>query len=93
MRVFEDIAKEIMALHKRKNMDYGNAFGKSYATYEAFGKGEGLKYAIGRMGDKMTRLQNAAYSKKDLNYESIEDTLMDMASYAIMTLVELNNNE
>lgn len=90
---FSEVAKRVTELHEKKNTDYGDAFGHSYALYETFGPGEGLKYAVGRMGDKMTRLQNAAYSGRKLNFESIEDTLMDMASYSIMTLIELKNHE
>ncbi len=40
------------------------------------------------MHDKMTRLQNLYYKKNDTpNYESIEDTLLDLANYAIIGLL------
>ena len=43
---------------------------------------------IVRMHDKMTRLHNLYYKKNDTpNYESIEDTLLDLANYAIIGLL------
>lgn len=86
---FETVVEKLVELHARKNTDYGNAFGNSYQKYERYGKGEGLKYATGRIGDKTERLQNLAFSGKIPSNESVQDTLIDLAAYSIMTLVEL----
>ena len=41
-----------------------------------------------RMHDKMARLENlTSKSQANPNYESIEDTLMDLANYAIIGLM------
>jgi hypothetical protein len=41
-----------------------------------------------RMHDKMTRLGHLYYKNIDTpNYESIEDTLLDLANYAIIGLL------
>ena len=41
-----------------------------------------------RMHDKMARLENlTGKSQANPNYESIEDTLMDLANYAIIGLM------
>jgi hypothetical protein len=41
-----------------------------------------------RMHDKMERLENLYYKKNDTpNYESIQDSLIDLANYAIIGLL------
>lgn len=76
----------MVSLHEMKNSDYGNAFGDSFDEYESMEPGQGLKYAVGRMGDKMQRIKNLAFSRSQkVKDESIKDTLIDLAAYAIMT--------
>ena len=41
-----------------------------------------------RLEDKLSRLKTLIKSENKVD-ESIEDTLMDLANYAIMTLIEL----
>lgn len=93
MNTFRELTEQIADLHERKNEDYGNAFAKSFQQYESIRKGAGLEYAVGRMGDKMARLQNLAFSGKEPNNESIEDNLKDLAAYAIMTLEEYSKRK
>ena len=83
---FDGICRDLMALHARKNKDYGNA---AHESYKEFGL---ISYVI-RLNDKMKRLKSltkpgAEISVKD---ESIEDTLMDLAAYAIMAIESLRN--
>lgn len=74
-------------LHEMKNSDYGNAFAISFAQYESLREGAGLQYAVGRMGDKMQRITNLAFKgDQKVKGESIKDTLIDLAAYAIMTV-------
>lgn len=76
------ICTEMNALYERKNHDYGDSFGKSYKEW-------GLPMVCIRLGDKFERLKAFAKSGElTVNDESIEDTLLDLANYAIMTLVE-----
>lgn len=83
--LFSDITKKMAVTYEAKNHDYGNAFGKSVEEF-------GLVAAAVRMNDKMERikslikLQSGEQRVKD---ESLEDTLLDLANYAVMTLVEL----
>lgn len=44
------------------------------------------------LGDKYERLANLVMNSKKANYESVEDTLMDIAGYAILGLI-LSKNE
>ena len=84
---FDDILKEMSEVHQRKNADYGNNFHKRYEKY-------GFLTALLRLTDKMERLENI-YEKEEIQVkdESVEDTLLDLANYAVMTIVELRNNK
>lgn len=84
---FDDILKEMSEVHQRKNADYGNNFHKRYEKY-------GFLTALLRLTDKMERLENI-YEKGEIQVkdESVEDTLLDLANYAVMTIVELKNGK
>jgi hypothetical protein len=84
---FDDILKEMSEVHQKKNADYGNNFHKRYEKY-------GFLTALLRLTDKMERLENI-YEKGEIQVkdESVEDTLLDLANYAVMTIVELRNNK
>lgn len=84
---FRQIAKELGDLYEAKNKCYNNSFGDTY-------KKLGLISAVTRISDKYNRLCNLAKNKDIDNLgESIEDTLQDLAAYAIMTLIELRNDK
>ena len=79
---FEKIAKELVDLHTKKNSNYGNSYSK---LYEELGE----IAALVPLHNKLDRLTNLV--KGGQNYfESKEDTLKDLASYAIMMLVEMH---
>lgn len=77
----QEIVEEIAKLHDKKNNDYGGAY---YEMLNECGTaaGSGIIY------NKSRRLANLIKDKTEqmVNDESIEDTLLDLASYAIMTL-------
>lgn len=80
--------EEIKVLHDRKQSDYGRAEAP-FANVEKsadFGI-EPWVGALVRGNDKMGRLQKAA-SGGTLSNEGVEDSLMDMAVYALIALVE-----
>lgn len=80
MEKFEAITKEMVKLYETKNKNYGDSFDKSLDE-------DGLLVSKIRLGDKFSRfvslLKNNSTGTKD---ESIEDTLIDMANYAVMTI-------
>lgn len=78
---FDGICRDLMALHARKNHDYGNA---AHESYKEFGL---ISYVI-RLNDKMKRLKTLTKPgiAQKVTSESIEDTLMDLAAYAIMAI-------
>ena len=83
---FDGICRDLMALHARKNKDYGNA---AHESYKEFGL---ISYVI-RLNDKMKRLKSLTKPGAEISVkgESIEDTLMDLAAYAIMAIESLRN--
>lgn len=83
---FDGICRDLMALHVRKNHDYGNA---AHESYEEFGL---ISYVI-RLNDKMKRLKSLTKPgvEQKVKNESIEDTLMDLAAYAIMAIESLRS--
>ena len=88
---FDDFCKYIMDLHHRKNTDYGNAF---HELYKKFGA---LNYVYPRLYEKLSRVESLLRNKKDTKTsdcalvadEKISDTLLDIATYCIMTVEEM----
>lgn len=97
---FKSITSKMAETYEKKNHDYGDSFDKSLDKF-------GLIASVVRMEDKMNRIeslinksiQNPAYpsvSVKDVNLvkdESIKDTLLDLANYAIMTVMWMDNQK
>lgn len=73
-----------------KDSDYGDSFGKTYEKY-------GIVSALTRMSDKLNRIDNlTAINAQDSSTkmkvdESIEDTLLDLANYAMLTYLEIHH--
>lgn len=81
---FKQVAHNIALLYEKKNNAYGNSFGDTF-------KRLGIISAVTRISDKYNRLCNlATHPNIDNLGENIEDTLIDLASYSIMTLMELD---
>lgn len=84
-QIFSTITAKMDDLYAAKNTDYGDSFGQ---TFEKLG----IISAVTRINDKYNRLVSLATKPSDeikIKDEKIEDTLMDMACYCVMTLVEL----
>lgn len=81
------ILDELNELYARKNHDYGDSFHQSYIE-------EGLAMARIRLGDKLSRFKTLTRKGGQEVYdESIRDTLLDLANYAIMTVMELDRED
>ena len=78
---------DIHELYYTKNKDYGDAFTQSLDKH-------GPIAALVRMEDKWNRLSNLMSNGKEgyIKSESVEDTLIDLANYAIMTALYLRGN-
>lgn len=84
VKIHENICKELTETYKKKNADYGNSFENSLDKH-------GLIAGIVRMDDKMSRLISLNSKNEQLVLdESLRDTLMDLANYAIMSVMWLD---
>ena len=84
MTDFSTILKQMEDLYKKKNSDYGNSFDD---TCDKFG----LVAALVRMYDKLNRLSTIVDKNSTEVNESLEDTLMDLANYAVLALLYCKN--
>ena len=78
--VHRSICEELNSLYDRKNHDYGDSFGSGFKQY-------GMTMPVIRLEDKLNRLKSLINAPAQVD-ESIDDTLMDLANYSIMTLIE-----
>lgn len=72
-------------LYARKNADYGDSFHDTFVE-------EGMAMARIRLSDKLNRFKSLTKgdSVQQVNDESVRDTLLDLANYAIMTVIEMD---
>ena len=82
----EQICNEIHEMYIKKNADYGDSVGELYAKL-------GDISFLTRISDEYNRLMNLmcdsdGYKRKDINYESVDDTIQDLANYCIIWLME-----
>lgn len=85
---FESITKEMLELYKIKNKNYGNSFSKQFEEY-------GLTSVCIRLEDKLNRLKSLNKQGKEANVddESIRDTLIDLANYSVLAMIEIDKGE
>ena len=77
------ICKDLHDLYMKKNADYGNSFADIYAEV-------GMPYAYGHMAEKLRRIRSLMNQPANVKGESMRDSLVDLANYAILTIVELD---
>lgn len=79
----KEICVALNEIYKQKNHDYGDSFGQTFDKL-------GIISAVTRITDKYNRLVSLATKNEQMvKDEAIEDTLLDMANYCIMTYIEL----
>lgn len=88
-KAYTDRHKELVdGLHDtflKKNADYGSSFHDTYADL-------GIISAVTRISDKFNRAKTLAKNLEkapNVKDEAITDTLLDMANYCIMTVMEI----
>ena len=80
------ICGELTSIYRKKNADYGNSFSRAVEKY-------GLVSALTRISDKFNRLESLILHKEqEVKDESVQDTLLDLANYCIMTVMEIRKN-
>lgn len=84
----KDICKRLLDIYVKKNQDYGNSFDESLDKF-------GLIASATRINDKVNRFSSLCTGKKKAKVveEGVKDTLMDLANYAIMTIMWLEEKE
>ena len=72
----------------KKNSDYGSSFDELFDEY-------GMDSVLIRLKDKYNRLKSLTKpgQKQMVVDESMEDTLLDLANYCILTLVKIRKNK
>ena len=86
---FEDIQSEMFELFLRKQADYGPTnvgMGSEVVDTDKKVKRSLAGLSV-RMNDKVQRLLNLTFNNKVPKNESLEDTLIDIANYAVMALI------
>lgn len=80
----KDLTNVILKIYKDKNADYGDSFSKSYKEF-------GIIAPVVRMSDKMERIKQLSKAEDiKVKDESLHDTLIDLANYALMLAIELD---
>nr|DAO10913.1 MAG TPA: Nucleotide modification associated domain 1 [Caudoviricetes sp.] len=82
---YTKIVNEMYEIYKAKNADYGDSVHDTFLKY-------GLLSFLVRMEDKISRLRSLTLKGKKeqrVKNESILDTLQDLANYAILAIIEL----
>ena len=79
----KELCTYIHETYKQKNQAYGDSFGKSFQDW-------GITSAAVRISDKYNRFVNLSKNPTvNVRDESMIDTLLDLANYCIMTVIEL----
>ena len=82
-----ELCKYLNNLYATKNKKYGDSFSITVQKY-------GIIAALTRLSDKWQRFETLILTKDPgTPDESIRDTLLDMANYCIMTVMELDQKE
>ena len=87
--IYQHIINNLEDTYKKKNSDYGNSVGN---TYEKFGDISFLT----RITDKYNRMVNLVCNSNNVRKvkdEALEDTILDLANYCLLWLVERDYKE
>ena len=82
MDEFQKITEKMHQIYLKKNKDYGSSFDRQYDKY-------GMTSVLIRLSDKLNRLEQITRAGTiEVKDESIDDTLLDLANYAILALIK-----
>lgn len=80
---YNRVVDELRDIYVAKNTDYGSSFADLFAEF-------GVLSTVIRLQDKVGRLKTLCKQEAQVKDESIRDTLLDIANYAIMSVMELD---
>ena len=82
IKMHQELLDYLHNLYITKNHDYGDSVHDTYEKY-------GLVSFLTRLEDKMNRARILNSNDALVNDEKIEDTLLDLANYSIIAVMEL----
>ena len=95
-QAFYDLCEELKEMHRRKSGDYGCPSGTDpLANIRNGAKFVGIeswRAAMVRLSDKVTRIATFNATGR-LEFEGVEDSLLDLASYSLLTLVLMREDK
>ena len=84
--IFIKYTDKMKDLYIRKNHDYGDSVHDTYMKY-------GITSFLVRLEDKLNRARTISFKSQMVEDEKLKDTLLDMANYAILAVLELEDND
>lgn len=85
LELFKQITSEMNKLFEKKNSNYGNSFSNLYQKF-------GMLSGIVPLHNKLDRITSLVQGTEN-NFESIEDSLIDLSTYSIMLLMEVRKDQ
>ena len=83
---FKEITDKMFETFKAKNHDYGSSFSNLF-------KECGMTYTYGHMAEKLERVKSLMKYEAKVNGEGMKDSLLDLANYAILTVMEIEKQK
>ena len=83
IEIHKDLCEFIHNLYETENSDYGDSMHPLYEEY-------GLTAFLILFSIKINRIKSLM-NKENANYESLEDSLMDLANYSLIAITEIKN--
>ena len=80
------ICDKISETYEKKNHDYGDTFSVLFQKY-------GMIYPIIHLKEKLARIEQLSKEAEKVEGESIKDSLLDLANYAILALLEIQTSQ
>lgn len=84
VKMHEEICEELTNLYVDKNADYGGSFVNTRKEVD--------RAIVVRLMDKLERIKSITTKEARVKDESLEDSLMDLANYCIMELIEIKRD-
>ena len=82
----EELLNKLHEMYIAKNHDYGDSVHDTYMKY-------GITSFLVRLEDKLNRARTISFKSQMVEDEKLKDTLLDMANYAILAVLELEDND
>lgn len=87
MEQFKSLTSDMIATYSCKNRDYGNSFSRMCEEY-------GNTYPIIHLDEKLARIKSILLTGDNaVKGETAVDSLLDLACYSLMTVMELTTEQ